>query len=409
MATRSSDEARSSTAQSASAWVQTRLADFDRSSLLDKLGQLSSGAAGAGFSRQFVDQTTAWQLELELLEHAVQDLLHRARASRDWVLLLEYTIPRRQRRIDAVLLTPQLICVLEFKIGATAFKRADRWQVEDYVLDLRDFHGGSRAHTIVPFLIATGVDQPPTTAPSTVGSIRLVGRIGLAEIILRAVEEAPPSSASDITSNPEAWVAAPYSPAPTIVEATRTLFQQQSVRELSHAYADNLSVTVEAIADAVRRARAIGHYALCVVTGVPGSGKTLAGLAAVHDPSVRHDADTTAAFLSGNSPLVKVLREALIRDAAPRRGGPRPSEREAEHLVQNVHVFVEHYGVNNPEQQPHEHLVVFDEAQRAWSLVKLDKQQRKRGRSPLGVSEAALVLNVMLNRTRFLGTRSWLG
>jgi Uncharacterized conserved protein (DUF2075) len=190
--------------------------------------------------------------------------------------------------------------------------------------------------------------------------------------------------------DPEAWIGAPYSPAPTIVEASRTLFRQQSVRELSHAYADNLDATVQAIAGAISVAQAGGRRALCFVTGVPGSGKTLAGLAAVHDPAVHHGADATEAFLSGNGPLVKVLREALIRDAAPRMGGRRPAARKAELLVQNVHAFIEEYGVKYPERPPHEHVIVFDEAQRAWNATKLQKRH-----PGLAVSEAALVLDVM--------------
>jgi hypothetical protein len=56
------------------AWVKTRLADFDSTSLLERLGQLAIGAAGAGFARQFSDQTTAWQVELELLDRTAREL-----------------------------------------------------------------------------------------------------------------------------------------------------------------------------------------------------------------------------------------------------------------------------------------------------------------------------------------------
>jgi hypothetical protein len=66
-----------------------------------------------------------------------------------------------------------------------------------------------------------------------------VGHAGLAGAILDAVLEARPLASVAII-DPEAWITAPYSPAPTIVEATRTLFREQSVRELSHVYADNL-------------------------------------------------------------------------------------------------------------------------------------------------------------------------
>src|SRR5262249_30853550 len=162
--------------------------------------------------------------------------------------------------------------------------------------------------------------------------------------------------------DPPTWEFAPYAPTPSIVEATQRLFGHHTVRNLSHAYADNLGGTVDAIAAAIREAQERRTRVVCIVTGVPGAGKTLAGLAAVHDPSVSHEPSASAAFLSGNGPLVRVLREAIIRDAAPRLGGRQAATRQAELLVQNVHAFLEEYGVKRPELPPHEHVIVFDEA-----------------------------------------------
>ncbi len=376
-------------ASAAPAWIETRLTDFDHTSLIEKLGQLAIGTAVAGFVRQYTDQTMAWQVELDLLGTVVRELLAREPASGAWTLLLEYTIPRRQRRIDAVLLADRVVCVLEFKIGAATFARADAWQVEDYALDLRDFHGASHDLVIEPFLIATEAVTPPAEEAPVPGEAHRVGRTGLVDTILRVVHAARRREAAT-PINPLTWATASYSPARSIVEAARTLFNQQSIRELSHAYADNLAGTVQAIANAIGAARAAGRRAVCVVTGVPGSGKTLAGLAAVHDPSVNYGVDTTTAFMSGNGPLVRVLREALVRDAAPRLGGRRPATRKAELLVQSVHVFIEEYGVKRPSAAPHERVIVFDEAQRAWNAAKLQRRHVS-----LAASEAAVVLDIM--------------
>ncbi len=187
MRTRSPDNAAGAgPASYPGAWVQTRLRVFNRTKLLEMLGPLAIGAASAGFKRQFLDQTTAWQIELEIVEHAVQEVLRQIPTGGDLMLPVEYTIPRRQRCIDTVLLSPRMIGAMEFKSGATAFERTDRWQVEDYALDLQDFHGGSRAHVLVPFLMATGTGSAPVAAPSPAGFVRLVGRTGLAEAILLA-------------------------------------------------------------------------------------------------------------------------------------------------------------------------------------------------------------------------------
>ncbi len=83
---------------------------------------------------------------------------------------------------------------------------------------------------------------------------------------------------------------------------------------------------------------------ICFVTGVPGAGKTLVGL---NVATQRREADqpTHAVFLSGNGPLVAVLREALTLDEVARqrsRGlNPRKSKvgESVKAFIQNVHHF----------------------------------------------------------------------
>ncbi len=54
-----------------------------------------------------------------------------------------------------------------------------------------------------------------------------------------------------------------------------------------------------------------GRKSICFVTGVPGAGKTLAGLNIATKLAKEHS-DEHAVFLSGNGPLVTVLREAAL-------------------------------------------------------------------------------------------------
>ena len=108
------------------------------------------------------------------------------------------------------------------------------------------------------------------------------------------------------------WSGAPYHPTPTIIEAARALYAQHSVEAIARydAGAQNLRVTSSRIEELVDEARAQKRKLICFVTGVPGAGKTLVGL---NVATRRRDVDqpTHAVFLSGNGPLVAVLREAL--------------------------------------------------------------------------------------------------
>src|ERR1051326_5326694 len=111
------------------------------------------------------------------------------------------------------------------------------------------------------------------------------------------------------------------------------------------------------------------------LTGVPGAGKTLVGLniATRHRRAIEED-PTHAVFLSGNDPLVKVLREALTRDeyerlrARGQRVRKGATAQNVEPFIQNVHHFRDE-GLCSGEP-PIDHVVVFDEAQRAWNRSK---------------------------------------
>ena len=151
------------------------------------------------------------------------------------------------------------------------------------------------------------------------------------------------------------------------------------------------SASVSAVIDGARQNRT---KAICFVTGVPGSGKTLAGLNIATRRSVEH-LDEHAIFLSGNGPLVDVLREALTRDKATREGiSKKAAEREVRSFIQNIHHFRDEYVGNR--SIPLEKVVVFDEAQRAWTRKQAASfMQRKRGQHDFNMSEPEFLISVM--------------
>src|SRR5262249_55483563 len=156
-----------------------------------------------------------------------------------------------------------------------------------------------------------------------------------------------------------------YRPTLTIVEAAERLFANHSVRDISHSFADNLDVTSRALVDAITSSQVERRRTICFVTGVPGAGKTLTGLNAVHDPQLRTQDRPSGVFLSGNGPLVNIVREALIRDRVRAGGAGKDVRRAVSAFIQNVHSFLEEYGIKKPDQAPNECAIVFDEAQRA--------------------------------------------
>jgi hypothetical protein len=364
------------------AWTRCSLSELESLGSHHLLGQLCDGSARAGYD---VDerQIHAWKIELECLAHAYTQFAARVPTANEWPLLFEYSIPRRGRRIDVVALAGSVVIVIEFKVGSASFDRSAVWQAEDYALDLRDFHLATRDRTVIPILVATEHAGPLQRRRGDELDVVCVGSQGLA----MALAEIPPTVDQ---IDPKAWDASAYSPTPNIVEATRHLFASHTVAELSHSYADNLTGTVERLGELVERARTDRRRLVCFVTGVPGAGKTLAGLAAASAIGRDDGDDHRAAYMSGNGPLIQVLREAVARDAKDRLKTIREARRYAGTLVQNVHEFTELYGVHRRDLAPDEHVVVFDEAQRAWHAAKLKKRY-----PTVDASEPELMLDIM--------------
>ncbi len=350
----------------------------------DTVGRLASAQQARGHPGT-PEQEAAWRAQIAALRDGV-----RAASGQAWTVALEYELLRLEKRIDAVVLSDRAILVLEFK--QTDASPAALAEAEDYALDLRDFHAGSRAHPILPVLVTGGVRgfAPPAQPPliwQGVAQPVMCGPDGLAALFAWVQSAAP-----DAPLDGAAWLAAPYRPVPGIVEAATMLFARHGVAEIAAARADaaNLRGTSEAIARAVEAARRDHAKRVVFVTGIPGAGKTLCGLNTVFG-AARQDG---AAFLTGNAPLVSVLREALARDAVARRGASKAQAlREVKTAIQNVHRFLEDCALD-PARTPPERLIVFDEAQRAWDEAKARRgTQNRPGR--LTMSEPAHALEIL--------------
>lgn len=354
------------------------------------IGLLVESIADAGIENQRSAQIRAWNDQIDILKTALSKVVRSRHEAKDWYLALEYQLPRRQKRPDAVLLADDVILVLEFKLGATNHDASARWQVDEYCLNLRDFHAESAGRPIVPILCAseaTSRASPSSvTELSSVYAVHFANRHDLHEVLLAAFARAHRSGTGSIDA--DRWIDSPYRPTLSIIEAAERLYENHGIREISHNYASNLVATTDMLAATVRETKANRRRVICFVTGVPGAGKTLTGLNVVHDPAIRSAQGPSGIFLSGNGPLVKVVREALVLNRLRAGGRRRECEHEVSTFIQNVHQFLR-YHREHPEVAPHEHVVVFDEAQRAWNSAQM---KRKQG---VEASEASLLLEVM--------------
>jgi len=342
-------------------------------------------------------QKAAWLGEIDILKSIL--------TNNEGTIFFEYSIPRMGRRIDVVLIIKSVIFVLEFKVGEKEFQAYAINQVWDYALDLKNFHETSRDHLIAPILIATEALHSHFTTVEKSHQDRTLSPIKTNTKDLKSVIDGILTFAEgEIEIDGNTWCNGRYAPTPTILEAAMALYNNHSVADISRrdASAKNLSETSDAISQIIIDSKKSGKKSICFVTGVPGAGKTLVGL----DIATKHlksESETTSVFLSGNGPLVAVLREALTRDRWKRekeigkkvRKGEIFSEVKA--FVQNVHNFRDECLIDI-DRPPFDHIAIFDEAQRAWDLIQTQNfMSRKKNHKDFKYSEPEFLISC-LNR-----------
>jgi DUF2075 family protein len=340
--------------------------------------------------------TDAWKGEIALIQDTLKGV--------DGHIHLEYIIPRMGKRVDVLLIIQNVIFLLEFKVGTDTYDASAVNQVVDYALDMQNFHEGSHHQIICPILIATGAEEKSidlVLSKDQIFETILSNGQNLKQIIHLVLNKT-----KDMTPliNHDEWFAKSYKPTPNIIEAAQALYKGHDVSDISRsdAGATNLTDTSGEIQQIIKRAKEQNEKAICFVTGVPGSGKTLVGLNVATDESNGIGAAGEIVFLSGNGPLVTVLSEALARDhvARSKEDGEPISKNHAKRLakgfIQNIH----HFRDDNlkTEIPPHDRVVIFDESQRAWNKEKLQTFMNERGglrEEFKEMSEPDLLISVM--------------
>lgn len=350
------------------------------------LGQLSCNHA----NRTLEDlQKNAWVKQIEILKKELY--------GKDGQIYFEFQIPRMGKRVDNIIIIGDTIFVIEFKVGDNTYGKHAELQVIDYCLDLKNFHEGSHFAKLIPLLIATNAEDSDFNVDEVLAldQVAKCNKTGIGKTIDKLLHQSTENI--DI----EKWEKSIYKPTPTIVEFAQALYKGHKVEDISRHDSNkiNLQKTSNYINRVIDKSKLNYKKSICFITGVPGAGKTLAGLNIANQRMQAHE-DEYAVFLSGNGPLVEVLREALTRDyvLTSLEKGERVTKENAKRgpnsFIQNIHHFRDEYLKSNIE--PTEKVVVFDEAQRAWNNKQVSSfMKRKRGIDNFSMSEPEFLIDVM--------------
>jgi len=345
-------------------------------------------------------QTQTWDHEFDHLQKVLHDLNIEGR------IIFEYGIPSLHFVIDVVLLSEGKIFVIEYKDGDTSnyYALNDLKQCRNYALRLKYFHSSSNEKWVVPILVEMNAPSECFNADnneeiSVWGTIKC-NRENLADAV-KQVNRALPYHGDNKWEY--TWENGIYKATPTIIKAACEMWERNNVRGLDsgESDADTRLAAEDYVVEIVRQAKEQKRKSIIFVTGVPGAGKTLVGLGL----SVRCQNDG-ASMLSGNAPLVKVLSTALRRDLDEqykngklkdeiahkyeRSKSLSQKERDKEKasisvdaVVRDAYAYKQEiiknrlnwedksYTIRQGVDIGSQHIIIFDEAQRAWTRDKM--------------------------------------
>ena len=295
----------------------------------------------------------SWTSTVPHLQREVGEVVCYDGTAGSYTAVLEYQLPLEARRIDAVFLLHDGVAVIELK-GKAAATAADVDQAHAYARDLANYHRDCHQRRVVPILVPTEMQGPVQRT----GHVHVCPPHRLDELLAEVDSKSRPDR-----MDPDRFLSADaYRPLPSLIQAARALFHSRQVPRLWRSLA-NTDAAVDGIHNIVREAAATQTRRLILVTGVPGAGKTLVGLRMAHseepDRLASRNSPSSAIYLSGNRSLVQVL-QYQFRSAG---GGGRA-------FVRGVKDYIRTYGRASGNVPDH-HVIVFDEAQRAFDAPKV--------------------------------------
>ena len=272
--------------------------------------KISENASKQGWA-YMPDQMVEWKETVKVMQKALKES-----PGLEFItgVIAEYNFKRRGLRMDFVLTGPGAIFVIEFKRGKLA--AADRDQVMRYAASIQEFHAYTQTKSprIYPLLVTrTGKNSIGKidgffrswpnipTKPIECGSNRLT------DALIQCNTHTISSEELDAIK----WCESEFNPSTQIVDAAVTLWGQHDVSAINKhaATIENIVKCSKTVIDTVIDATNKRRKEIIMITGTPGSGKTLAGLQINFSKELAGE----ALFVTGNAPLVEVLNMALSR------------------------------------------------------------------------------------------------
>lgn len=325
-------------------WKGT-IKEFLQLSLNDFIQTLTSYVYGSLSSQQWHDELEKIQSQQRAWKDCfkkLQEILHNYNTLEGWVIF-EYSILRGSgRRPDVLLLLPGHVLVIECK-SYNAVSAAEYLQTSLYVRDIEHYHSTVQKHSLkVTGVLLLTNHSSDTLLPKNEFQVYLASQNSLCKLINGLIKQS-----SNNTISADQFLEGTYQPSPSMLEAARAILNNEDLPRIKAVNSSNFDDVYSTIQSVIEEAQQTNTHHLILVSGEPGAGKTFLGLKIAH-------ATPNSVYLSGNGPLVEVLQDTLDNKT----------------FVQSLYGYKRDYLQHG--KTPHEQIIIFDEAQRAWDAQKMN-------------------------------------
>jgi len=272
----------------------------------------------------------------------------------EYSLVFEYSLPGTvHERPDVFLLTDQKAISLEFK-------RKEAPQIDDNKDDiaqairykewLQNHHKVTkdRSLNVKSYLVCTHKNAKA----GELRGITILTADNFCNAISAELED------EVLCTFEDEWYASPKTEMPDMLQAIEIMYREGRIPYIS----DVNRTCLNKVRWYINGAKVQKKKILILLNGVPGAGKTAVGQSIVYEENKNSEAN--AVYLSGNGPLVEVLRYQINQVGA--------NKHMAENAIQGMKEFKSSYFFNDS-RIPEQSILIFDEAQRAWDAEKLRK------------------------------------
>jgi len=327
------------------------------------------------------DQIDAWTILCGWLHEASQQL---GTEYDSLGCFFEFQPPMKSERSDLMLVSGNEILVIEAKTGQAHNVTQARKQALNYAYQIYSSLETGTERSVTPIVLQQLKFKGTTPVPTAIidlsydrKDVAVIGAAELATLIQKMT--APPRGLNLLDTR--GWV---HKPRASVVELAREMFGTLRSGGITKSLADNeeLDRLVKRIRELITQTRENFEHRVIAITGRPGSGKTLVGLRIAHQAGFVGDVavgSEAPLFLSGNEPLVAVLRHAIasgqIVVAKKRKGGRQLMRIRADlHPEREIVLHISKF----TKTKVSANIIVFDEAQRAWTAEHNQKSKQSR-------------------------------